>query len=546
MKKNTFVDGTIIASVAIIFVKILGALYVIPFYNIIGEEGGTLYSYAYSIYNLFLTISITGFPIAVAKMVSEYNEKGMFKAKEESYRISKKIILVISVISFFACFAFAEGIASLFVKSLDSVGITTISDIAFVIRIIAFSLLIIPYLSIIRGYLQGHKYIKESSNSQVIEQVVRIFIVLVGSYLSIRIFKSDIKTGVAVALSGSFFGGFITYLYLKHKINKNSRNFKKDDNLNIVITSKEIVKKFFIYAIPSVIIAIASSIYDTVDQILVIKGSNMLGFSAKDAEIIGSIIGTWGVKICMLISAVGTAISINAIPHMTESFVNNDYKKTNKKFNQILITGFVISLPMAIGVSILASPLYRLFYGESMYGGKILEAVVYATMLANISGILNTALIGINSYKIIYINTLFGIILNLILDIPCMFLLDKLNIFPVWGTSLSSVISYTLSIILALVLLHKKYNFTYKDVYKDTLKLIMSCIFMTIPLLILNKFINFNNFSNFKSLIFMIMYAVIGCLIFVYVSYKNNLLQDVFGKELIDTCLKKLHIKKEG
>ena len=210
MKKNTFIDGTIIASVAIIFVKILGALYVIPFYNIIGEEGGTLYSYAYSIYNLFLTISITGFPIAVAKMVSEYNEKGMFKAKEESYRISKKIILVISAISFFACFAFAEGIASLFVKSLDSVGITTISDIAFVIRIIAFSLLIIPYLSIIRGYLQGHKYIKESSNSQVIEQVVRIFIVLVGSYLSIRIFKSDIKTGVAVALSGSFFGGFIT------------------------------------------------------------------------------------------------------------------------------------------------------------------------------------------------------------------------------------------------------------------------------------------------------------------------------------------------
>ena len=55
MKKNTFIDGTIIASVAIIFVKILGALYVIPFYNIIGEEGGTLYSYAYSIYNLFLT-----------------------------------------------------------------------------------------------------------------------------------------------------------------------------------------------------------------------------------------------------------------------------------------------------------------------------------------------------------------------------------------------------------------------------------------------------------------------------------------------------------
>ena len=66
MKKNSFLQGTLIASFAIIFIKILGALYVIPFYKIIGEQGGSLYSYAYNIYNLFLTISITGFPIAIS------------------------------------------------------------------------------------------------------------------------------------------------------------------------------------------------------------------------------------------------------------------------------------------------------------------------------------------------------------------------------------------------------------------------------------------------------------------------------------------------
>ena len=42
MKKNSFLQGTIIASIAIIFIKILGALYVIPFYKIIGEQGGSL------------------------------------------------------------------------------------------------------------------------------------------------------------------------------------------------------------------------------------------------------------------------------------------------------------------------------------------------------------------------------------------------------------------------------------------------------------------------------------------------------------------------
>ena len=40
MKKNSFVEGTFIATFSIILVKILGVLYVIPFYKIIGESGG--------------------------------------------------------------------------------------------------------------------------------------------------------------------------------------------------------------------------------------------------------------------------------------------------------------------------------------------------------------------------------------------------------------------------------------------------------------------------------------------------------------------------
>ena len=54
MKKSSFVEGTFIATAAIIFVKILGMLYVIPFYAIVGTEGAALYAYAYNIYNIFL------------------------------------------------------------------------------------------------------------------------------------------------------------------------------------------------------------------------------------------------------------------------------------------------------------------------------------------------------------------------------------------------------------------------------------------------------------------------------------------------------------
>ena len=57
MKKSSFVEGTVIATLAIIITKIMGMLYVIPFYAIVGVQGSALYAYAYSIYNIFLDIS---------------------------------------------------------------------------------------------------------------------------------------------------------------------------------------------------------------------------------------------------------------------------------------------------------------------------------------------------------------------------------------------------------------------------------------------------------------------------------------------------------
>ena len=57
MKKSSFVEGTFIATLAIIFTKILGMLYVIPFYAIVGTLGGALYSYAYTVYSLIINIS---------------------------------------------------------------------------------------------------------------------------------------------------------------------------------------------------------------------------------------------------------------------------------------------------------------------------------------------------------------------------------------------------------------------------------------------------------------------------------------------------------
>ena len=52
MKKSTFIKGALITTLGVIFTKIIGIIYVIPFHALIGEKGGALYGYAYTIYSI--------------------------------------------------------------------------------------------------------------------------------------------------------------------------------------------------------------------------------------------------------------------------------------------------------------------------------------------------------------------------------------------------------------------------------------------------------------------------------------------------------------
>ncbi|MDD6808041.1 MAG: oligosaccharide flippase family protein [Oscillospiraceae bacterium] len=146
MKKNSFLEGTIIATLAIMFVKLLGMLYVIPFYRIVGSTGGALYSYGYNIYLIFLNIASAGLPSAISKVTSEYSALGMEDAKQRSYKIANRIISGVSVVSFVILFVFAEQIGKFIIDDLT--GGNTYSDVAFVVRCVSFAVLLVPYLAL--------------------------------------------------------------------------------------------------------------------------------------------------------------------------------------------------------------------------------------------------------------------------------------------------------------------------------------------------------------------------------------------------------------
>ena len=542
MKKNSFIEGTIIASIAIIFIKFLGAVYVIPFYKIIGEQGGTLYSYAYNIYNLFLNISIAGIPIAISKIISEYNAKNMYNTKEKAYKIGKYIMFAFAIITFLSMFIFSEEIATLILKGITDGN--SITDVSFVIKVISFCLLIIPSLSVTKGYLQGHKFITSTSISQVIEQIVRIFIVLLGSYLAIKVFNKSITVGVGVALSGAFIGGLIALIYLRIKIKNNKDAFKCDKEDKTIVETKEIIRKIIKYSIPLIIVATATNLYDTTNMILVLRGLTLVGYDASSAEIISSIITTWGTKICMIINSIAMGLSINIIPHMVTSYINKDYKDANSKFSLSVQTIIAITIPMAIGLSFLAKPIYEIFYGESIYGQIILRYLAFVSVFASIHIVINMALQGLNKFKTIYLNTFVGLIINVILNIPLTLLFNKIGIYPYYGAITSTLIGYTVSFIIVFITLKKDFSFNYKDISITIKKMILPLLAMIICLIGLNLFISLDSTSTIKLVLKILLFTLVGATPFFIISYKNGLLYDVFGKDYIDKILKKLKLKK--
>ncbi len=540
MKKDSFLKGTIVASIAIIISKILGVLYVIPFYKIIGENGGVLYSYAYNIYNLFLNISTAGIPIALSLIISEYIALGMFDAKERTFKTGKKIILSFSIISFLVLFIFSDYIAMFMVRGVE--GTNPIKDISLVIKAISISLIITPYISVLRGYLQGHKFISPGSISQVWEQLIRIAVILVGSYLAIDVFNTSVPIGVSVALTGAFFGALGAYLYLKYKINKNKELFEtKKDKDNI--SNKEITKRIIYYCMPLIIISITNDLYNIVDMKLIIKGLYLIGMNGNTSELIASIICTWSPKICMIISAISMGLATSLIPHLIESFTKKDYKSSNEIFNQAINTMLVIALPLTIGIMILSKETYYLFYGASTYGANILMMAAVVSLWVGVLVVMNTAIEGFKKFKLVIISTLIGLVTNTILDIPLILLFNKTGIRPYYGTMVATIIGATVSALIVLGYLKDHLGFNYKSIGKNIEKMIIPLLTMGIVVYLLSYLIGYKD-SRIFILIKSTLLGIIGALIYFGIMYKNNGLNLVFGKSQVDAILKKIHLKK--
>ena len=543
LKKNGFLQGAMIATLGIAITKVLGILYVIPFYALIGDTAGSLYGYAYNIYMIFLGIGYAGIPLAMSKIISEYNTLGYYRAKREAFNIGRKVSLILGIFCFIIMFLFAPIFAKMIIGNIR--GGNSIEDITFVVRVISTAILVVPIASIYRGYLQGHKYITPTAISQILEQVFRVLVIVGGSFLALRIFKLSLRTTVGIAVFGATFGALVSFIYIIGVVRKNKKQLMNKESKveEPHIPTKVIAKKLFVYAFPFVMIDIFKPFFNTIDMVTLVKTLvNGIGFNVGDAESIMGILSTWGAKLNNIVTAVGTGIITSLIPHLTSSFVNGDMKGVNSGINRALQMMLYVSVPMTVGLSLLSKPVWALFYGTSNYGPITFAYSIYIALFTSLFTLTITIIQLLKQYKMVFIGLLIGLAIKLSLNVALIYTFNNIGLPAYYGAITSSVLGLLVSSIVMLFYMYKKFNVNYESTIKEAFNILWATIVMIVIICLMRIVIPEVCETRLLNILLILLYMAVGGIVYFTVTLKTKTITNVFGKELTNKILRKLRL----
>ncbi len=537
MRKNSFLEGAIITTIGIIICKIIGLLYVIPFKNIIGEQGGALYGYAYSIYTIFLSLSASGIPVAMSKVVSEYNSLGYYYTKERAYKIGSSIIIAVGFISFLILMIFAPFIAQIILGDLE--GGNTVAGVTLVIRAVSTALLIVPLLSVTKGYLQGHRFMQASSISSVVEQLVRVAVIILGSFIALRIFNLSLETAVGIAVFGATVGAFVAYFYLVHKIRKNKESLNKDEPITRAeakITKEAIAKKIIYYAIPFIIIELVKSAFSLIDTLTVVNTMVSLGLSNIAENTIG-VLNVWASKLNMIVISITIGITISLIPNLASSFTKKDMEDVSHKINQSLQLMLFISLPMTVGLSFLASSVWTVFYGYDAFSINMFQIYVFLAITFSLYSILIDSAQTLNNTKLA-LGTLIGsFVSKLILNIPMMYLFDYLKIGAQYAPIVTNFLIHITAITVLLYSINKKYSIDYSKTFYNAMRIILCSAIMFMSLKIFSLFFPIDAVTKGEAFIEIIVYSLISMSVYFIAVIKSGTLDNILGNKALQRVM---------
>lgn len=432
--KNYLVQGTIL-TVAAIVAKVIGMIYRIPLTNILGDDGIGYYSTANEIYNILLMISTFSLPLALSRLVSERRHLGQAKNAHKVFVCAMKFAVAAGAVM---------ALLTFFLAGVITDNIMHVGSAALALRVLAPAIFLFAIAGAFRGFFQGHETMVPTATSQVIEQIVNAVISVVGAGVMMGIGtkmaekSGDPNLGPAWGAAGGTFGTvasisvallFLVVVYISYQ-RTFKRHLRKDPTKHLE-SDQAIYRALLVTIGPIVLSTLVYNIGTLIDQGIFNSVLASQGYSEKQYSTI------WGIysgKYRVLMNVplcVASCLSPSVVPALTAAMADGNHKEAGIKVRDSIRYTMIITIPCAVGMAALASPIMQLIFGDakSLTAGIMQQGALLIVLLA-LSTLSTGILQGLGEMKKPLYNTTIALVVQIV-TLYLFLRVFRLNIYSV-------------------------------------------------------------------------------------------------------------------
>ena len=451
---DKFIKGAATLTVAGLVVKLIGALYRIPLYAVLGGEGMGLFGMAYPIYSIILTTSSAGLNVAISKAVAERWAMGRKEDARSVFRVSLFLMAAVGALGSAALYGLRNFIAVELARDpRAAVSIAAISPALFMASV----------LSALRGWFQGIEEMTVPAVSQVLEQVGRLAtMLLLARALMVR--------GLEYAAAGATFGAVVgaglgvlyaaaayrSHLLKLRSIDRRARRRQSGERgQDLPLTASETwgsaARAVLSVAIP---ISLASAVFgltELVDLSLVPGRLQASGLPREQATMLYGQLTQAALPLVNLATIFTGAIQMAIVPSVTGAIAVGDRKAARRRMAKAVSITLFLALPAALGLYVLAGPIPYLLYGEPGLA-PVLRPAAPAILFLALQQVTAGALQGLGRVTAPLINLGIAVLVKIVLT----YVLVALPGVGVSGAALATSVYFAVAALLNFLSIHRE------------------------------------------------------------------------------------------
>ncbi|MDT2274901.1 polysaccharide biosynthesis protein [Paenibacillus larvae] len=236
------------------------------------------------------------------------------------------------------------------------------------IRSISFALLLVPSLSVMRGYFQGYQNMVPTAVSQVIEQVVRVItlVALLLYFLHAGFSDEWIAAGATFGSVTGAVGGLVAVCWFwrgQKKIFSTEWNRKGNLESNRESIWK-LIKQITAYAIPICLGAIVMPILNLVDTFTIPRVLQLEGASISEAVRVFGLYNR-GLPLVQAVVMIASAMTAVLVPAIAEARVRGRVDQVQSRTEFSVRLTWIIGLAASVGLAALSVPINIMLFRNS-------------------------------------------------------------------------------------------------------------------------------------------------------------------------------------